>query len=107
MPEKNEVKNKITNVTNLATTTTDLTVAENKIPNVSNLLKKTEFNTKTSEIENKITTDYDHDKCITTREFNMLNVENFTARVPQANLANKSDVANFLKKTDFNKLNEL
>ena len=37
----------------------------------------------------------------------MLNVENFTARVPQANLANKSDVANFLKKADLNELNEL
>ena len=35
----NEVKDKIYNITNLATTTT-LTVVENKIPNVSNLVKQ-------------------------------------------------------------------
>ena len=39
---------------------------ENKIPNVSNLIKKTDYKTKISEIENKIATDYDHDKYITT-----------------------------------------
>ena len=33
-------------------------------------LKKTDYNTVISEIENKITTD--HDKCITTQEFNKL-----------------------------------
>ena len=27
--------------------------------------------------------------------------ENFTARLAQANLASKSDIANFVKKTDF------
>ena len=37
----NEVKSKIFNITNLATTT-DLTAFENKIPNVSNLVKKTD-----------------------------------------------------------------
>ena len=49
-----------------------LTAVENKIPNVSNLVKKTDYNTKISEIENKITTDHDHDKYITTQEFNKL-----------------------------------
>ena len=34
-----------------------------------------------SEIENKITTDSDHNKYITTQEFNKLTLENFTARV--------------------------
>ena len=58
------VKNKIPNINDLATTT--YTAVENKIPNVSNLVKKTGFNTKSSEIENKITTDQDHDKYITT-----------------------------------------
>ena len=51
---------------NLATTTT-LTTFENKISNVSNLIKKTDYNTKISETENKITTDRDHDKYITTQ----------------------------------------
>ena len=40
----NEVKKKIPNITNLAATTT-LTAVENKIPNVSNLVKKFDYNT--------------------------------------------------------------
>ena len=52
------------NITNLATTTA-LTSVENKVPNVSNLVKKTDSNRKISEIEKKIT-DHDHDKYITT-----------------------------------------
>ena len=31
------------------------------IPNVSNLVKRTDYNTKISEIENKATTDLDHE----------------------------------------------
>ena len=41
---------KITIITNLATNTA-LTAIENKIPNVSNLVKKTDYNTKINEIE--------------------------------------------------------
>ena len=54
----NDVKNKIPNITNLDTVTA-LTSLENKIPNVNNLVKKTDYNTKISEIENKIATDHD------------------------------------------------
>ena len=89
-------------------TTTVLNVVENEIPNVSNLVKKTDYNTKISEIENKITTDHDHDKYITTEEFNKFTSENFTTRLKQANLSNKSDISNFAKKTDFdNKLKNI
>ena len=95
----NEVKGEIPKITNLATTTA-LTGVENKIPNVSNLVKKTKHNKEVSEIENKIT-DHDHDKYINTPEFNRLTVENFPARVAQANLAAKSDIANLVGKTDF------
>ena len=66
----NEINNKKTSITNLATTT-DLTAVENKIPNVSNLITKTDYSTKIIEIENEITTDHDH-KYITTQEFNKL-----------------------------------
>ena len=51
-----------------------------------------------SEIENKITTDHDHDKYITTQEFNKLASENFTAILKQAKLASKSDVTYLVKK---------
>ena len=60
----NKIKAVIPNIANLATTTA-LTAVENKITIVSNLVKKkTDYNTKISEIENK-TTDHDHDKYIT------------------------------------------
>ena len=95
-----EVKGKIPSITNVATITA-LSVIENKIPNVSNLVKKTVYNSKISEIENKITTDHDHDKYITIQELNKLTSENFTARLAQANLVRKSDIANFVKKKRF------
>ena len=40
--------------------------------------KKTEYDTKVSEIEKKVT-DHDHDKYITTSEFNKLTAEHFAA----------------------------
>ena len=51
---------------------------------------------------------YNHDKYIAIQEFNQLTVDNFTARLKQANLARKSDIANFVKKKDFhNKLKNI
>ena len=96
----NEVKGKIPNATNLASPTA-LTVVENELPKVSKLVKKTDYNTKINEIKKKII-DHDHDKYITIPEFNKLTAERFAARLAQAN---KSDIANFIEKTDFdNKL---
>ena len=45
--------------------------------------------------------DHDHSKYITTQEFNKLAAENFTARLKQANIAAKVDIADFVEKTDF------
>ena len=47
---------------------------------MSNLLKKTNYNTNLSEIKNKIVTDHDHYKYITIQEFNKLTSENVAAR---------------------------
>ena len=47
----NEVKTEIPSVTGLATTSA-LTTAENKIPSINNLVKKTDYDTKIGEIEN-------------------------------------------------------
>ena len=55
------------------------------MPSVSNLVKKTDYNTKLNEIEKKIT-DLSHDRYSTTPEFNKLTAENFTARLAQENL---------------------
>ena len=46
------LKKKIASITNLVTTTA-LISAQNKIPNVSNLVKETDYNTKINEIEKK------------------------------------------------------
>ena len=67
------------------------------MPNVTNLLEKPDYNTTIYEIGKKIT-DHDHDKYITTPEFNKLTSENVTARLKQANLASKSDITSFVKK---------
>ena len=63
--------------------------------------KKTDYNTNVIEIEDKITTGRDHDKHIATQEFNRLTAEHFIVRLAQANLASTNDIANFVKKTDF------
>ena len=53
----------------LLATTSALTAVQNKIPDLSSLVKKTDYNAKISEIEKKVT-DHNHDKYITTPEFN-------------------------------------
>ena len=53
-----------------------------------------------NEIKKKIT-DHSHDKYITTPEFNKFIAEIFDLRLKRANLARKSDIANFVKKTNF------
>ena len=75
----NEVKGEIPNFTNLATTIA-LTAVE---CSVSNLAKKTDYNTKINEIEKKIT-DHNHEKYITTPEFNKFPAESFALRLKRA-----------------------
>ena len=84
-----ELENKIPDITNLATKTA-LTAVENKIPNVSNLVNKTDYNTKITEVENKLNS-HNHDKYTDTQEFNKLVADVFNARLAQANLITKTD----------------
>ena len=83
------VENKISNISNLATKTA-LTTVENKIPDISNLVEKTEYNTKITNIENKLN-NHNHDKYIDTSKFNTLATNVFHARLAQANLKTKTD----------------
>ena len=62
---------------------TALTTVEDKIPNVSSIVKKTDYNTKITEIENKLN-DHNHDKYITV----------FNVRLTQANLVAKANFGN-------------
>ena len=63
---------------------------ENQIPIVSSLLKKTDHNKKITEIEKEIN-DHNHDRYITTPEFNAMAANVFNARLAQANLITKTD----------------
>ena len=54
------------------------------------MVKKTDYNTKITEIAKKLT-DHNHDKYITTPEFNTLAADVFNARLAQANLITKTD----------------
>ena len=67
-----------------------MTTVENKIRSITGLVKKTNYNTKITDIENKLN-DHDHDKYVATSEFNTLAANFFNARLAQANLITKTD----------------
>ena len=90
------MEGKIPSITCL-TTNSALTAVENKIPDVSSLVNKTYYNTKISEIEDKVN-DHNHDKYITTPEFNILAARVFNARLAQADLITKINFDAKLKK---------
>ena len=87
-----------------------MTAVENKIPVVGSLVQKTDYDTKISEIEKKLT-DQNHDKYITTPEFNKFTADIFAARLAQANVITKTDFDNKLislnKKINSNKTKHL
>ena len=89
-----EVEGKIPNITGLATSSS-LTAVENKITDVNSLVKKVDYDTKISNIEKKIA-DHNHDKYITTSEFNTMAANVFSARLAQANVITKTDFDNKL-----------
>ena len=91
----NKFKSEILNITNLAPASA-LTAVENKIPDVSDLVQKSDYNTKINEVKKKIS-DHDHNnKYVTTPEFKKLTPEGFAEKLKQANLASKSDILSFL-----------
>ena len=89
---------------------TVLIAVENKIPNVSNLVNKTDYNTKVTEIENKFN-NHNHDNYIDTQEFNKLTADVFNVRIGQANLTTKrefdSKLSNLNRKIMANKSKHL
>ena len=74
-----EVEDKIPSITGLATNSA-LPAVGNKIPEVSGLVKRTDYNTKIPEIENKVNY-HNHEKYITTPEFNTMAANTFKARL--------------------------
>ena len=66
-----------------------MSTVENKIPDVSTLVKKIDCGTRISKIKIKAT-DHNHGKYITTPEFDKLTVEVFSSRLVQENLITKN-----------------
>ena len=93
-----EMEDKISDVCSLATKT-KLTSVENKMHSVSNLVKKTDYGTQIIEIEKKLT-DHNHDKYITTPEFNTLAADVFNARLARVNLVSKTNFDNTVSSLD-------
>ena len=88
-----------------------LTVVENKIPDISNLVKKkTDYNSKICEIKETVANP-DHDKYTTTSKLNKLTTQNFAARLAQAILVTKTELdtklVNLNKKVNTNKTRHL
>ena len=84
-----EIEGKLPDISGLATKNAS-TIVENKIPSISGLVKKTDYNTKITDIENKLN-NHNHDKYVATSEFNTLAANVFNARLAQANLITKTD----------------
>ena len=77
---------------------TKIIEVENKWPDAIGLATTAVPNGKVGEVENKTP---NHDKYITSPEFNELTAENFTAKLKQANWKTKTDFDN--KLTSFNR----
>ena len=85
-----EKEGKIPSISGLATNSA-LTAVKNKISDVNISAKKIDYNTKISEIENKIN-DHNHNKYITSPEFNTMAADVFKARLTaQTDLIRKPD----------------
>ena len=83
-----------------------MATVKNKIPSINGLVKKTDYNTKFTDIENKLN-NHNHNKYVATSEFNTLAANVFNARLAQANLITKTDfdakLSSLNRKTTANK----
>ena len=83
----NYIKNEIPSITNL-TTTDAFTTVENKIPNVSDLVKKAGYIPKISKMENKY---------FTTSDYNKFTSNKLDAKITQKQLVNEYDLNEKIK----------
>ena len=72
-----------------------MTAAENKIPDVNNLVKKTNCDAKISEIENKY---------ITTTDYNKFTKNIVDNNIKSKNLVDKSAISGFINNVDLDKI---
>ena len=89
-----QIEGNIPSISGLATTAA-LTAIENKIPDISNQLKKkTDYDAKTSDIESK------H---FTTADYNKFTSQRLDANIRQKELVDKSAITKFTNNGDLNK----
>ena len=67
-----------------------MAAVENKISSISGLVKNADYNTKITDIDNKLN-NHNNDKYVANSEFNTLAANVFNARLAQANLISKTD----------------
>ena len=91
-----EIEGKIPSICGLATNAALITV-ENKISNINGLVKKPGLWCKNYWNWKKTLTDHNHDKYITTPEFNTAAADVFNERLKQADLVKKADFDDNLK----------
>ena len=70
-----------------------LSTVENNIPSINNLVKKVDYDTKVTEIQNKLNK-HNHDKYITTPEFNTLANDVFNSRLARVNFVTQRNFNN-------------
>ena len=85
-----ELESKVQDVSSLATKTA-LTTAENKISDVRSLVRKANYDTKISDLEKKLS-DHNHDKYITTPEFNALTADHFNCKISTSKFNRKRQI---------------
>ena len=83
----NEFKNEVLDITNLAINNA-LTVTENKVPNVNNLVKKADYNAEIKDVK---------DKYFTTSEYNKFMNNILDAKIKTKKIANGSSLNEKIK----------
>ena len=83
----NEFKNEVLDITNLAVNNA-LTVTENKVPNVNNLVKKADYNAEIKDVK---------DKYFTTSEYNKFMNNILDAKIKTKKIANGSSLNEKIK----------
>ena len=82
-----EIEGKISSITGLATNAA-LDAVENKIPNVSNPVKKTDYDAKILDINSKY---------FTSPDYNKFTSQTLDAKIKQKEIVDKSDIADLVK----------
>ena len=75
-------------------TTACLDDVKNKIPDITDLVKQTDYDAKIKDIE---------DKYLTTSDYNKFTNEILDAKIKNKKLVNKSDISGFMNNSDLNK----